>query len=84
MTNGKWVKLFITTETQSLLIVKPADEVKDGFQVEISVMLDGKVRSELLYAGKDKAKAQKRFDDFDRDAANMFVESAIVVSEEAS
>ena len=79
MTNDKWVKLFITTETQSILMIRPANDVKGGIQVEISVMLDGKVRSELLYAGKDKAKAQERFDSFDRDAANMFVESASVI-----
>jgi len=73
MLNDKWVKLFITTTTQTLVIARPANDVEGGLQVEATVMLDGAVHSKLLYAGKDSDKQQSVFDSFTREDAVDFV-----------
>ena len=72
MTNDKWVKLFITTETQTVL-----QFTRDNGRwiVEANVMIDGEMHNTEVYAGEDLDEAQKAFDSFDREDANMFTES---------
>ena len=72
MKNDKWVKLFITTKTQTIVTM-----INDGeiITVEAMVTVKGKLLTELVYADKDAEKAEKAFDGFDRDAAAKFVKS---------
>ena len=89
MKNDKWVKLFITTETQTALMFIPATDVEGGVQVEASVMINGKLKSSLIYAGTDMDAAQDKFDGFTRDDATAFVahvmaspDDAVVINDE--
>lgn len=85
MSKDKWVKLFITTETQTVLMIVPTTT---GVQIEASVMIDGKIRSSMIYTGTDMETAQEKFEGFTREQAVSFVshvmgnpEDVVVVNE---
>lgn len=70
MKNDKWMKLFITPKTQTVL-----QFILDNGRwiVEANVMINGEMHNTEVYAGEDKKKAQKMFDSYDREKALSFV-----------
>ena len=74
MLNDKWVKLFVTTETQTVLTIV----FENGrWQVEASVMINGDMYSVDAFQGEegidDLEAAKKAFDNFSRLDASAFV-----------
>jgi hypothetical protein len=76
--NDKWVKLFMSTSTQTLVTI-----LKEGssYEVVIRVIKGGETFTESLYSGDNAKGARKVFDSVDREVAIKFVDNVDAVDE---
>jgi hypothetical protein len=75
MSNGNWVKTFISTKSQVNLTIIP---VGDGVtEVTVATIIGGKLMAKDLYTGKDLEKAHEAFDNFNRHESESFTEDCM-------